>query len=142
MNRTYSELIQIPTFEERFEYLKVPGRVGKPTFGPQRYLNQRFYTSKEWKEFRDYIIIRDNGCDLALKGHDIFDRILIHHLNPISPDELIQKPMKAMNPETVVCVSHNTHEAIHFSDKTLLAKRELITRKPFDTCPWKGGTLC
>ena len=134
--RTYSELITLSTFEERYRYLKLNGRVGEDTFGFDRYLNQIFYKSKEWRSIRDYIIVRDNGCDLGMEGHDIFGRILIHHMNPITKEDILERSDLLLNPEYLICISKNTHDAIHYGDESLLitAPRE---RTKNDTCPWK-----
>lgn len=134
--RTYSELIQLKTFEERFEYLKLDGIVGRETFGFDRYLNQIFYTSIEWKKFRRDIILRDNGCDLAIPGLDIVGKIFIHHLNPIIKEDILNRTEYLMNPEFVVCSSKLTHDAIHYGDSDLLPKGP-IERKRNDTCPWR-----
>lgn len=134
--KTYSELIQIPTFEERFEYLKLDGNVGEDTFGFDRWMNQIFYRSPEWKRIRDEVIIRDNGCDLAMPGHEIYGRILIHHMNPISVDDIEHRTDLLLNPEYLISTLHRTHNAIHYGDKSLLPQG-LIVRTPNDTCPWK-----
>lgn len=134
--RCYRELIRLKTFDERFEYLKLKGIVGEATFGYDRYLNQLLYTSGEWRRIRRDIILRDNGCDLAVEGYDILDTIIVHHMNPISVEDLIDFSEDVINPEYLICVSHNTHNAIHYGDKSLLT-REPIERKPGDTCPWK-----
>ena len=134
--RTYSELIQLKTFEERFEYLKLNGIVGRETFGFDRYLNQMFYTSIEWKKFRRDIILRDNGCDLAIPGLDIVGKIFIHHLNPITKEDILNRTEYLMNPEFVICSSKLTHDAIHYGDSDLLPKGP-IERKRNDTCPWR-----
>lgn len=134
--RTYSELIQLKTFEERFEYLKLDGIVGRETFGFDRYLNQMFYTSIEWKRFRRDIILRDNGCDLAMPGLDIVGKIFIHHLNPITKDDILNRTEYLMNPEFVICSSKLTHDAIHYGDSDLLPKGP-TERKRNDTCPWR-----
>lgn len=134
--KTYSELIQIPTFEERFEYLKLDGNVGEDTFGFDRWMNQIFYRSPEWKRIRDEVIIRDNGCDLAMPGHEIYGRILIHHMNPISVDDIERRTDLLLNPEYLISTLHRTHNAIHYGDKSLLPQG-LIVRTPNDTCPWK-----
>jgi hypothetical protein len=121
--RTYEECIALPTFEDRFRYLKLNGSVGRPTFGYARYLNQKFYRSEEWRRFRREIIIRDDGCDLAITDglHDIRSRILIHHINPITIDDLKLKRLDILlDPNNAICVSHNTHEAIHYSDESIL----------------------
>lgn len=134
--RTYSELITIPTFEERYKYLKLDGIVGEETFGFDRYLNQIFYKSKEWRSIRDYVITRDNGCDLGVEGHEIFGKILIHHMNPISKKDILERSDLLLNPEYLICTIKNTHDAIHYGDENLL----IITppeRTKNDTCPWK-----
>lgn len=138
MNRSYSELVQLPTFEERFEYLKLSGAVGRTTFGHNRYLNQRFYTSNEWKNFRRNVIIRDNGCDLGIDDgeHEILDRIIIHHLNPITLEDVKERTFDIlMNYENVICVSHRTHEAIHYGDVSSI-DRGWHERTPNDTILW------
>ena len=134
--RTYSELITIPTFEERFEYLQLKGSVGKDTFGYDRYLNQVLYRSPEWKRLRNQIIIRDGGCDLACNGYDIYDKVLIHHLNPITVEDVLARSRKVFDPDNLVCVSHNTHNAIHYGDVDLLVTGPIIRTKN-DTCPWR-----
>lgn len=134
--RTYSELITIPTFEERFEYLQLKGSVGKDTFGYDRYLNQVLYRSPEWKRLRNQIIIRDGGCDLACDGYDIYDKVLIHHLNPITVEDVLARSRKVFDPDNLVCVSHNTHNAIHYGDMDLLVAGPIIRTKN-DTCPWR-----
>lgn len=137
MLRTYSELITLPTFKERFQYLQLSGSVGANTFGYDRYLNQLFYRSPEWKQLRDEIIIRDNGCDLAMDGYDIYGRIIIHHLNPLVKDDILNRSEYLLNPEFLVCTTHNTHNAIHYGDESLLIT-EPIVRSRNDTCPWKN----
>ena len=134
--RTYSELIAIPTFEERFEYLQLKGSVGKDTFGYDRYLNQVLYRSPEWKRLRNQIIIRDGGCDLACDGYDIYGKVLIHHLNPITVEDVLARSRKVFDPDNLVCVSHNTHNAIHYGDVDLLVTGPIIRTKN-DTCPWR-----
>ena len=134
--KTYSELITIPTFEERFEYLQLKGSVGKDTFGYDRHLNQVLYRSPEWKRLRNQIIIRDCGCDLACEGYDIHSKVLIHHLNPITVEDVIARSRKVFDPDNLVCVSHNTHNAIHYGDVDLLATGPIIRTKN-DTCPWR-----
>ena len=136
MIRTYRELVQIPTFEERFEYLKLNGSVGQDTFGFDRYVNQRFYRSREWKRLRDEIIVRDNGCDLGIEDREIFGRIIIHHMNPIAMEDILDSTDLLLNPEYMVCVAHDTHNAIHYGDASLLPKGP-IERRPYDTCPWR-----
>ena len=134
--RTYSELIRLPTFEERFRYLKLDGLAGKDTFGFDRYLNQEFYRSKEWKEVRDFVIVRDNGCDLGMDGYEIAGRIYIHHMNPITVNDIVHSSDFLLNPDYLVCVSHNTHNAVHYGDEDLLVTAPVERRKN-DTCPWK-----
>ena len=134
--RTYSELITIPTFEERYNYLKLNGIVGKETFGYDRYLNQLLYRSSDWRSFRDRIIIRDNGCDLACEGFELQSRIIIHHIDPITVEDILNKHPKVFDPENVVSTSHNTPLAIHYGDKNLISIGP-INRYKNDTCPWK-----
>lgn len=134
--RTYSELIKLPTFEERFQYLKLDGDVGVETFGFDRYLNQSFYSSDEWKSIRNKVIIRDNGCDLGIEGREIYKRIIIHHMNPITKEDLLYRTEYLLNPEYMICTMKNTHDAIHYGDENLLFK-EPVERKPNDTCPWR-----
>lgn len=134
--RTYRELSRLKTFDERFEYLKLNGFVGEETFGYDRYLNQLLYKSPEWRSLRRDIIIRDNGCDLGLEGHDIQGMIIVHHMNPISVDDLKDFSNDVINPEYLICVSSLTHKAIHYSNKDLLPNLP-IDRRPGDTCPWK-----
>lgn len=134
--RTYSELIKLKTLEERFKYLKLNGSVGQDTFGFDRYLNQIFYLSEEWKKIRSKVIIRDNGCDLGVEGYEIFDKIIVHHMNPITIDDILQRRDTIMNPEFLICVSHRTHQAIHYGDEGLLYKGPIIRTKN-DTCPWR-----
>lgn len=136
--RSYSELITLPTFEERFDYLKLDGEVGGETFGFDRYLNQRFYRSAEWKRIRDAVIVRDNGCDLGIEDRQLYDRIVIHHMNPINQRDLINHmDSMVIDPEFLICCSHNTHNAIHYGDDSLIVKSTLTERTPNDTCPWK-----
>ena len=134
--RTYSELIALPTFEERYKYLQLKGRVGEDTFGFERYLNQKFYQSTEWRHFRDSIIVRDMGCDLGVEGYEIHGSIYLHHINPLTPDDLKNRAAALMNPENVICVTFNTHNAIHFGDESLLPRMP-VARTRNDTCPWK-----
>ena len=134
--RTYSELIQLPTFEGRFDYLRLDGVVGKDTFGFDRYLNQQFYRSSEWKRIRNRVIVRDNGCDLGIDEYEIHGRILIHHMNPISIEDLQHMSDFLMNPEYLICVSHRTHNAIHYGDESLIVSAP-IERSQNDTCPWR-----
>lgn len=134
--RTYSELIQIPTFKERYEYLRIKGVVGADTFGFDRWLNQKFYRSAEWKRIRNQVILRDNGCDLGVDGYDIYGRIIIHHMNPITMVDLVGATDYLIDPEFLICTTHDTHNAIHYGDADLL-QSDPIERKPNDTCPWR-----
>ena len=134
--KTYSELIALPTFEERYEYLRLNGRVGEDTFGFDRYLNQNFYRSAEWRRIRDRVIVRDNGCDLAIDDRIIYGKILIHHMNPITDKDLFNLSGILLDPEYLICVSHNTHNAIHYGDGERLVKDPIVRTKN-DTCPWK-----
>lgn len=134
--RTYSELITLPTFSQRFKYLQLNGKVGKDTFGFDRYLNQKFYQSKEWKQIRDYVIVRDNGCDLGIDGYEIYGRIYIHHMNPICTKDIQMVSDYLLNPDYLITVTHQTHNAIHYGDEELFMK-EPIERSKNDTCPWK-----
>lgn len=135
--KTYSELVTFPTFEERFKYLQLSdGRVGDDTFGYDRYLNQQFYKTREWRNLRDSLIVRDNGCDLGVDGYEIYGRIIIHHLNPISKNDILYRTDFLTNPEYLICTTHNTHNAIHYGDENLLAKGP-IERTVNDTCPWR-----
>lgn len=134
--KCYSELITIPTFLERYRYLKIGGRVGADTFGHDRYLNQILYHSGEWLDFRDEIIIRDNGCDLAHPEFELHDRILIHHINPITVEDVLRRDPKIFDPENVISTCLNTHNAIHYGDESRLMLLP-ITRTKNDTCPWR-----
>ena len=134
--RTYSDLISLPTFLERYRYLRLGGNVGLETFGHNRYLNQILYTSDRWRSFRDKIIIRDNGCDLGMEGFEIYDRILVHHINPITVEDVLNENQKVFDPDNVISTSHNTHQAIHYGDENLLII-EPAERFRNDTCPWK-----
>ena len=134
--RTYSELIAIPTFEERFKYLQLNGNVGAETFGYDRVFNQRFYSSLEWKRLRDEIIFRDNGCDLGILDRRIMGKILIHHMNPIMLEDIQKSSEFLLNPEYLICTSFETHNAIHYGDENLLFKAP-IERNQYDTCPWR-----
>ena len=139
MIRTYTELISIDSYLDRFEYLKLCGKVGEITFGGHRYLNQAFYNSKMWKDFKREVIIRDNGCDMAYKdkpfqGHE---RIIIHHLNPLKIEDVIYQTELLMDFENVVAVSFDTHQAIHYGDKSLLPINTFVIRRPNDTIPWR-----
>lgn len=135
--RTYSELSKLKTFRERYEYLKLDGTVGEETFGFDRYINQMFYKSEEWKRIRNYVITRDNGCDLGISDRKIVDSvILVHHMNPISKEDIINKNDILLDPEYLITTIKPTHDAIHYGDENLLAE-DLIIRSKNDTCPWK-----
>lgn len=139
--RTYSELISLPTFEERFRYLELKGRVGETTFGVDRYLNQIFYNSDEWKSIKSKVIIRDTAggkycLDLGVPGYDIVDTIYVHHMNPISKEDILYRTKYLIDPEYLISTSYNTHNAIHYGDESLIIKPP-IERQRFDTCPWK-----
>lgn len=135
--KSYSEMCSFSTFIERFNYLKLNGKVGAETFGFDRYLNQVLYCSQEWKRFRRQVIIRDNGCIFGLDGYDINGRLIVHHINPITLEQIEQRDPMIFSMENVVCVTHNVHEAIHYGDESLIPTDPII-RKPNDTCPWKG----
>ena len=136
MNRCYSELVLLPTFEERFQYLRLDGIVGQETFGFDRYMNQYFYRSKEWRRVRDVVIARDAGCDLGIPGREIFGRVLIHHMNPIRPNDIRGRSDILLDPEYLITTVHETHQAIHYGDESLLITAP-IERMRNDTCPWK-----
>lgn len=136
MTKRYSELIQFGTFEERFEYLKLTGVVGESTFGSGRYLNQLLYKSPEWKSVRQKVIIRDNGCDLGISDRQLDNYITIHHMNPISKEDILNRNPKVFDLENLISCSDATHNAIHYGDISLLPKTKIIERKPFDQCPW------
>lgn len=134
--RTYSELVKMDSFEERFNYLKLDGRVGEETFGFDRYLNQVFYKSPEWLAVRDHVIIRDSGCDLGMLDREIPSRILVHHMNPIRPEDIVRKSDILLDPEFLICTMKRTHDAIHFGDASLLVFAP-VERFKNDTCPWR-----
>lgn len=139
--RTYSELITLPTFMDRYRYLRLGGNVGEETFGFDRYLNQLFYKSDEWLAIRDHVILRDTGnCDycrdLGVDGHDIRGRILIHHMNPITKDDIIHRTKFLLDPEYLICTTKNTHDAIHYGNEDLLITAP-VERTRYDTCPWR-----
>lgn len=135
--RTYSELITLPTFEERYEYLRLDGIVCEETFGFDRYLNQEFYQrSQEWKRIRDQVIIRDQGCDLGIEGREIRGKIIVHHMNPITKNDILTRSDFLLNPEYLICTLKSTHDAIHYGDENLLIKEPII-RTANDTCPWR-----
>lgn len=137
MIRTYSELCKLKTFKERFDYLRLDGTVGEDTFGFDRYLNQMFYQSEEWKRVRNYVITRDCGCDLGLQDYEIIDqKILVHHMNPITKDDILNKSEYLLNPEFLICTVKRTHDAIHYGDESILYE-EPVVRFKNDMCPWK-----
>ena len=137
--RTYSELIKLPTFIERYNYLKLGDRIGEETFGFDRYLNQKFYKSIEWKRVRNYVITRDNACDLAIDDREIpkFSRILIHHMNPIRLNDIVNATDYLLDPEYLITTTKLTHDAIHFGDESILLADTFIERTQNDTCPWR-----
>ena len=138
--RTYTEMLSYQTIEERFEYLKTHGQVGESTFGSRRYLNQILYRSKEWRAFRDKIIIRDDACEFGLKDYPINDPkdIRIHHIEPITIEDILNKDPKIFDPNNVICVSDLTHKALHYGDASLLPNKQFEERTKNDTCPWKN----
>lgn len=138
--RTYSELIALPTFKERFNYLRLDGRVGLETFGHDRYLNQILYNSPEWRNLRSRIVTRDCGRDLACEGYDIYGQVLVHHINPITVKDILDRNPMVFDPENLITTVHNTHNAIHYGDESLLTTEPIIRYK-YDTCPWnrQGG---
>lgn len=134
--KSFSELSKLKTFEERYQYLRLDGVIGEDTFGFDRYLNQTFYRSQRWKRVRDQVIVRDNGCDLGIEGHEIYGKVLIHHMNPITIRDIENESEFLLNPEYLICVTHNTHNAIHYGDEGLLMKGP-IERTKNDMCPWR-----
>lgn len=136
MRKTYTDLCGLRTFEERFRYLSEDGKVGDQTFGGNRFLNQDFYRSAEWKRLRDFVIVRDSGCDLGIEDRPIHGRILIHHLNPLRKEDILNRTEFLLNPEYMICVSHSTHNAIHYGSEDGLIK-DYVPRRSNDTCPWR-----
>lgn len=136
MIRTYSELACLETFEERFKYLELDGQVGQETFGFDRYLNQKFYRSPEWRRVRQEVILRDNGCDLGIEDRPIFGNVIIHHINPMSVDDIKHKETWVLDPDFLICTCKRTHDAIHYSDESIIFS-EPIQRSPNDTCLWR-----
>jgi len=138
-NRTYTELIRLSSWEDRFNYVKLHGTVAGETFGANRYLNQRFYQSREWRALKNKIILRDNGCDLGFPGYEIQGKIIVHHLEPVTVDDLTMNdlPNFLLDPGNLICVSYETHNAIHYGSNDYIKSRELVERKPYDTCPWR-----
>jgi hypothetical protein len=133
---SYSELVTLPTFEERYRYLRKSGIVGEETFGSHRYLNQTLYRSPEWRRVRNNVIVRDNGCDLGMEGYEIRDRVYIHHINPISPQDILDRSPVIFDMDNLICVSFNTHQAIHYGDESLLPIISFTERMPGDTKLW------
>lgn len=136
MTRTYSELSKLKTLEERYEYLRLGGSVGEETFGFDRWLNQMLYHDHAWKDVRDEVIIRDNGCDLGLEGYEIGGAVYVHHMNPVTLDDVLHHFEDLLNPEYLICTSKRTHDAIHYGSKDLLPK-DPVVRSKNDTCPWR-----
>lgn len=136
MIRTYSDLSRLNTFEDRYQYLKLNGVVGEETFGFDRFINQNFYKSPEWKTVRDFVIVRDNGCDLGIEGYEIRGKIFIHHMNPILPKDIETRSEFLLDPEYLISTTHPTHNAIHYGDESLLIQTP-IERSKNDTCPWR-----
>lgn len=136
-SRRYSELVSLPTFEERYRYLQLRGTVAYETFGFDRYLNQKFYRSNEWKKIRDQVIVRDMGCDLGLKGYEISGKIIVHHMNPITIEDIDNNPQLILNPEFLICTSMDTHNAIHYGDEKILHKYDVTERSQYDTLLWR-----
>ncbi len=135
--RSYTELIRLPTIEDRFEYLKLSGEIGGRTFGSNRFLNQTFYASKQWHEVRNKVILRDSSCDLAVPEYELYDRVVIHHINPITIEDVVNENWdKLLDPENLITTSYTTHQAIHFGNESLLPKLP-IERTPGDTCLWR-----
>lgn len=135
--RCYSELIKLPTFEERFEYLRLNGRVGEDTFGHDRFINQYLYQrNQRWKKVRDQVIVRDMGCDLGIEGREIFVKPIVHHMNPITLDDILKEREWIFDPEYLITTFHDTHNAIHYGNINLLVT-DPVERTPYDTCPWK-----
>ena len=136
-NLTYTDLSKLKSFDERFNYLLLKGRVGIDTFGYDRYLNQILYTSQKWKSLRDQIIIRDNGMDLGIDGFPIYGRVIIHHINPITLDDVLDNSPDVFNPEYLICTSHKTHNAIHYGNEDYTRELSIVERQPNDTIPWR-----
>lgn len=136
MSRSYDELVRLETFEERFRYLALSGSVGHATFGHERWMNQQFYTSRQWKQVRQHVIARDLGCDLGCEGYDIFDRIYIHHLNPMTPDAIEHGDPSILDPNNLITTTHRTHNAIHYGDERQLPRQTYVERTPGDTKLW------
>jgi len=136
MIRTYSKLRRLSTFDERFDYLSLNSTVGDRTFGGERWMNQEFYRSAQWKQCRTYVIARDLGCDLGIEGFEIFDKVIIHHMNPITRDQVLNGDPDILDPEFLITVTHKTHNAIHFGDRSMLPT-QFVERRPGDTLLWR-----
>lgn len=134
-NRCYSELVRLATFQERFEYLDLRGQVGEATFGSARWVNQRFYTSPQWRRVRDFVVVRDNGCDLGVPGHEVHVDILVHHMNPMTVEDIVEGADWILDPEFLITTSKRTHNAIHYGDESLIP-RPVVARQPGDTKLW------
>lgn len=135
--RNYTELSKLKTFEDRFRYLLLDGSVSQDTFGFDRWMNQIFYRSAQWKRIRDRVIIRDNSCDLGIDGHDIYGKVLVHHMNPVTKEDIVSGSTNILNPEYLISVSMDTHNALHYGDLSYLKRFAVAERLPNDTCPWK-----
>lgn len=135
--RSYNELKTLKTFEERYEYLRLGGIIGKDTFGFDRFINQKLYTSSEWKRFRHQIILRDNGCDLGIEGYEIPRNAIIHHINPITVDDVINHDPKVFDPNNAILTTIHTHNAIHYGTDKVNPRQSIVERKENDTCPWR-----
>lgn len=135
--KTYTELSKLKSFKDRFDYLKLEGKIGVETFGHDRYLNQALYTSREWRQVKNKVIIRDCGCDLGVEGYSIGKRPIIHHMNPITMEQIANRDPEIFNPEYLITVSHQTHNALHYSDDSILSRSEPVERKAGDTIPWR-----
>jgi hypothetical protein len=135
MLRKYSELRRLETFEDRYDYLRLRGEVGQSTFGFDRYINQQFYTSRQWRQIRHHVIARDNGCDLGVDGYEIYGRLVIHHMNPMTPEDIVHGDEGILDPDYLITTTHKTHNAIHYGDESLLP-RPLVDRRPGDTKLW------
>lgn len=136
MIRNYTDLCKLNTMVDRYEYLRLGGKVGEETFGFDRWLNQMFYKLPEWLKVRDEVIVRDLGCDMGLDGYDIMGKIYVHHMNPFRKEDILNNIQKLLDPEYLICTSKSTHDAIHYGNVDLLPKDPII-RTPNDTCPWK-----
>ena len=136
MNRVYSDLRRLETFKERYKYLRLRGTVGDITFGHERFLNQRFYTSREWRQVRRDVIARDNGCDLGVSGYEIHDRVIIHHMNPMDKGQVVQFDEDLLNPDFLITTSHQTHNALHYGVEEIFDRPVFVERRPGDTLLW------